>query len=269
MKKIISYLFLPAFFLLPLQSFAFPKIRSMLQPGHAEGNSFRIGPSYGKYFYHMSGPEIYLYRINNGFIDGTARILDVSNKFGSINDFNGFTFIYEMEGYDKGLCMELGWSMRRKATDARYTYDYGPGTPVIDHYEKVKMSTNMVFFSLGYRPPRVPALMMSLGMDMGFLRTKKKVEDATDSNSGKWVPWFHSVKIFDSKNVSPKTPIAAYSFAVSYDISVFTLRLSHTMPLLDGEMLSQTGKYTNIPWSSKVLPIRHTMFSLLFNFNHG
>lgn len=269
MKNLIPRFFVPLFLLLPFCSNAFPKLGAMLQPGHASGNSIRIGPLYGRYFYHMSGPEIYMYRVNNGYIDGTARVLEVSDKFGSANDFSGFSAIYEMEGYDKGLCMEWGWTMRRKASDARYTYDYGPGTPVIEHYEKVKMSTNMVFFTLGYRPPAVPALMMSVGMDMGFLRTKKKVEDASDADSGKWMPWFYNVKIFDRGNVTPKSPIACYSFAVSYDISVFTLRLSHTMPILDGEMLSQTGKYTNLPWSSKVFPVRHTLISLMYNFNHN
>jgi hypothetical protein len=269
MKKIIPRMILPLLLLTSLQVHAFPKLRSTLQPGHAEGNSFRIGPSYGRYFYHLSGPEIYMYRVNNGFEEGTARILEVSDKFGSVNDFGGFSVIYEMEAYDKGLLMEIGWSMRRKSTDARYTYDYGPNTPVIDHYEKVKLSSNMLFFSLGYRPIRVPALMMSFGMDMGFLRTKKKVIDETDATSGKWMPWFYSVKIFDSGKVTAKTPIACSSFALSYDFSAFTLRLSHTMPILDGELLSQTGKYTNIPWSSKVFPMRHTMISLMYNFNHN
>jgi hypothetical protein len=266
MKKITLVPFLLLVLFIPRQVNAIPKMRA-LQPGHAEGNSFRIGPSYGKYFYHQSGPEIYMYRVNNGYAEGTARILEVTDKFGTVNDFMGLTAAYEVAVYDN-MSVELGWSMRRKATDARYTYDNGPNTPVIDHYEKVKMSSNMAFMTIGYRPAKAPALMFGIGMDLGFLRTKRKIVDDTDSNSGKWAPWFYSVKVFGD-GVTAKTPIACYSFVVSYDFSVFTLRLSHTMPLLDGEMLSQTGKYTNIPWSDKVFPMRHTMVSLMYNFNHS
>lgn len=240
---------------------------SSRQSSNGNTTNFRIGPSYGRYFYRMAAPEIYMYRVNNGFASGNYRVLEVTDKFGSLQDFNGFTMVFESVQED-GFTFELGFSMRRKATDARFTYDTGPGTDVIDQYEKVKMSSNAAFLSLGYRPLAAPKLLMGFGMDFGFLRTRRKIENNTDPNSGEWGAWFYTFKIFDSGKVSSKTPIASCTFLLSYDVSVFTLRLSHSIPVLDGNMLSQTGKYTNIPWSGKVLPMRHTMFSLLYNFNH-
>ncbi len=230
-----------------------------------DGSGLRMGYGYGMYTYHMSGPEIYCERRNGIAADTSQSVLEVNEKYGSMNNFHGATISYEMYPYENAkVTAEFGWTMRFKKNSFAYTYEPTPGGTPVKYEEKVKMSTNMAFFNLGYRPTG-GRLKIGVGADLGFLRTKIKYSNAGGEMS-KWEPWFYVMGVIKD-GPQPKTPIAGYSFSASYDFSIFTLRLVHTRPVLDGSMLSSTGKYTNIPWSEKRFPITNTMVSLLLHFN--
>lgn len=227
-----------------------------------DGSGIRVGYSYGMYTYHLSGPEIYCARFNSIALDTSAALISFDDAHGSFQNFHGPSLSWQMESGPGGhICLEIGWNARLRKSDGAYTYN--PGTGPIEYKEKLKMSVNMVYMTIGYRPTG-GRLMFGVGMDLGMLRTKMKYTDAS-GNMTKWEPWFFTMGIL-SKDPKPSTPVAGYTLSISYDISVFTVRVAHTRPLLDGEMNSNTGKYTNIPWSSKRFPITHTMVSLLFHF---
>lgn len=214
----------------------------------------------------MSGPEIYMWRINHGYADGNTRILNVSDKFGSMQNFNGLSIMIENTGKEDKLCYAIGWTMRKKVTDATYTYDYGSSTPEVERTETVKMSTNMYFFSFGYRPGFANSkFQIGLSMDMGFLKTRIKTKDPNSPGS-KWQPWFYTQKVL-SNGITGNTPIAAWGIYASYDLGPLCIRLTHIRPVLDGNLNSQTFKYTNLPSSNKVFPIGNTMISALYSLN--
>lgn len=226
-----------------------------------DGSGIRIGYSYGQYTYHLSGPEIYCARFNTIAQDTSAAIVSFDDAHGSFQNFHGPSVSWQMHSDPSGhICLELGWNARLKRSDGAYTYDVGAGP--MKYEEKLKMSLNMVYMTIGYRPTK-GRLMFGIGMDLGLLRTKKRYTDPSGDFS-KWEPWFFTIGLNKEKKAS--TPVAGYTFSVAYDFSLFTLRVAHTRPILDGDMLSETGKYTNIPWSSKRFPITHTMVSLLIHF---
>lgn len=230
-----------------------------------DGSGWRIGYSYGRYTYQLSAVEIYCAQFNSIAQDTSAALVSFDDAHESFRWFHGPSVSWQMESGPSGhICLELGWNARLRRSDGAYTFDLGQGAGPQKYEEKLKMSMNMVYMTIGYRPTK-GRLMFGAGMDLGMLRTKMKYTDAS-GNMGKWVPWFFTIGIF-SKDPVPTTPIAGYTLSVAYDFSVFTLRLAHTRPVLDGDMLSQTGKYTNLPWSSKRFPLTNTMVSLYFHLN--
>lgn len=218
----------------------------------------RIGFGLGKYTRHVSGPEIYMWRVNNGYADGNKRILEVSDKFGSMQDFKNIHLAYESEDGPGIFTYEFSYSARFKVCDARYTYDNGPATPTGTRFEKTKMTLNTGSFALLLNPPKMNWLRPGVSMDIGFLRTKIKAEDDLAGNSGGWQPWFWSFKLLGS-DITAKAPIAGVSVFAAMDFKVVSLRITHMIPLLNGSHNSETGKYSNIPWSQKVFPIQHTV----------
>jgi hypothetical protein len=218
----------------------------------------RIGFGLGQYTRHVSGPEIYMWRVNNGYSDYNRRILEVSDKFGSMQDFKNIHLAYESEDGPGIFTYEFSYSARFKVCDARFTYDTGPATPTGTRYEKAKMTLNTGSFSLIVNPPKMNWLRPGASMDIGFLRTKIKVEDDLAGNSDGWQPWFWSFKLLGS-DVTPKAPVAGVSVFALMDFKVISLRITHMIPMLNGSLNSETGKYSNIPWSQKVFPIQHTV----------
>lgn len=207
-----------------------------------------------------------MWRTNNGYADGNTRILKVSDKFGSMQNFNGLSLLIENSGKEEQLCYAIGWTMRKRICDATYTYDHGASTPQVERTERVRMSTNMYFFSVGYRPTFAKSkFQVGASMDLGFLKTRIKTKDP-NVNDSKWKPWFYTQKVLGD-GVTGNTPIAAYGFYTSYDLGRLCIRLTHLRSLLDGDLDSQTQKYTNLPYSSKVFPIGSTMISALYSFN--
>jgi hypothetical protein len=231
-----------------------------------DGSGLRIGYSYGMYTYQMSGPEIYCAQFNAIALDTSQALISFDDAHSSFRNFHGASVSYQLEptGTAEKVCLELGWNMRFRSSDGAYTYEPVPGGGSVQYKERLKMSTNMVYMTIGYRPTG-KRLMFGVGMDLGMLRTKRKFTDAGGSMS-KWQPWFFTIGVLRD-DPKPSTPIAAYTLSAAYDFSAFTLRIAHTRPVLDGEMLSQTGKYTNLPWSSKRFPITHTMVSLYLHIN--
>lgn len=230
-------------------------------PAAADYNTpggLRIGFGLGQYTRHVSGPEIYMWRVNNGYADGNKRILDVSDKFGSMQDFKNIHLAFESADGPGIFTYEFSYSARFKVCDARYTYDNGPATPTGTRFEKAKMTLNTGSFALIVNPPKMNWLRPGVSMDIGFLRTKIKVEDDLAGNTDGWQPWFWSFKVLGS-DITPKTPIAGVSVFALMDFNVVSLRITHMVPMLNGSLNSETGKYTNIPWSEKVFPIQHTV----------
>jgi hypothetical protein len=228
-----------------------------------DGSGWRVGYSYGQFTYRLSGIEIYRAQFNSIANDPSAGLVSFDDAHNSFRWFHGPSISWQMES--KGhICLELGWNARLRRSDGAYTYDAGTGQGPQQYEEKVKMSVNMAYMTIGYRPTK-GRLMFGVGMDLGFLRTKRKYTDAAGGFT-KWQPWFFSMSIFGD-DPKPSTPIAGYTLSAAYDFSIFTLRVAHTRPVLDGSMLSQSGKYTNIPWSEKKFPIANTMVSLYFHLN--
>lgn len=251
------------FFLL-LTSPAFARNGLSLFPAAADGaaspGGLRLGFGLGKYTSHVSGPEIYMWRVNNGYADGNKRILEVSDRFGSMQDFKNIHLAMESDGGPGPFTYEFSYSARFKVCDARYTYDTGPNTPTGTRSEKTKMTINTGSFALIFNPSKMNWLRPGVSMDIGFLRTKIKVEDDLAGTTGKWQPWFWSFKVLGS-DITPKTPIAGVSVFAVLDFKVVSLRITHLVPVLNGSLNSETNKYTNIPWSEKVFPIQHTVIS--------
>lgn len=246
-----------------------PRMKLPLLSGSTEKSGLFLGPLYGSYQYHMSGPEIYMWRKNNGYIDvygstGTKRQLEVKDRFGNINNYYGGIIGFRGKGM---LGYSLLWQHQRSVSDIEFTYDNGPSTPVLNYYQKVKMTMNWIVFAFGNQSLLNEKLFLGGSIDIGMLKTVTKIDDEGNPNSdGKWGPWFYSFRVFGD-DVTPRTPIASVSVVASYDFWQFTLRYSHNWGLLNGDMNSQTNKYTNIPWSTKAFPVASNTFSLLYNFN--
>lgn len=247
------------------QFFAKPAATAKARPG-----SFRVGYQYGQYSHRLSGPDIYIWRMNHGFnamnLDKNIRILNVSDEFGTLNDFHGIILMVE-GGYGTNesspVRYEFGWINRHKTTDIKFTYDRGDNTEVIEHYEKLKIRYNSAFMGLGYRP-RNGNLLFGANMDLGVFRTSRKVDNKTMEDKS-WQPWFYTVKVLGD-GVTGMTPVIGYGFFISYDIKRINLRFSQSYGLLNADLNSETGKYTNIPWSSKNFPIQNANLALTFNF---
>jgi hypothetical protein len=265
--------FLHTLFLLILacgQLGAMPAGIKFLRPdSEIDKSGFFVGPLYGMYQYHISGPEIYMWRKNNGYIDpygspSTKRQLEVKDRFGNINHYYGGMIGLRVDG---PISYSLLWQHQRSVSDIEYTYDNGPSTPVYNYYQKVKMTMNWVMFAFGTQALLNRNLFLGGSIDIGMLKTTTKVDDTGNpAEGGKWAPWFYSFKVLGD-GITPRTPIASVSLVGAYDIGKFTLRYSHNWGLLNGDMNSQTNKYTNIPWSSKSFPVASNTFALLYNFN--
>jgi hypothetical protein len=250
-----------------------PKIKQFLSKPMASQKSrpmrFSIGYNYGEYANHLSGPEIYTWRMNHGFnamnLDKNLRILEVTDEFGSLNNFHGIIISLE-NGYgsdeNSPIRYEFGWVNRHKTTDIKFTFDRGDNTEVIEHYEKLKIRYNSAFFGLGYRP-RNGNLFFGANMDLGLFRTSRKVDSKTVEDKS-WQPWFYTPKVIGN-GITGMTPVVGYGFFVSYDISRFNIRLAQSYGLMNADLNSESGKYTNIPWSSKNFPIQNASLALTFN----
>lgn len=217
----------------------------------------RFGYTRGFYRFSMSGPDIYMWRINNGYVPediGVLAIKEVKEPFSQLNQFNSLLAYTEFEG--SGLTAEVGLALRRSATDAVYTVLVTGGVEE-ERREKVKLRYNEVFLTVGYRGPG-SKLYLGVAFDIGMFSAWRKVND------GKWSPWFYSFKILGG-DVTAKTPCAAVSLVASYDISYFTLRVYSQHAMMNPKLNSESGKYTNIPWSQKVFPISHIGLGLMFH----
>lgn len=216
---------------------------------------FKIGYTLGRYAFHQSGPEIYMYRLNNGFSPsgaGTMRYLSIDDRFTPIQDFRGLHVGFESG--ENSFRMEIYFTTRKSISDAKYSYDYGDGTPVVIEHEKVRIRYNAVTLGLGYRFEKLPQVIVGVNADLGILRTERKYES---QEGGKWEPWFYSFKI-SGGGVKPNTPVATYGFFVGFDLGPVSLKLVRNCTFMDGDLNSETFKYTNIPWSSKNFPMANT-----------
>lgn len=216
---------------------------------------FKIGYTLGRYNYHHSGPDIYMYRVNNGLAPSeasTMRIYSIDDKFTPIQSFRGIHVGTEFgEG---GFRTEIYFTTRKSTSDAKYTYDNGDGSPIINEHEKVRMRYNAMTLGIGYRFEKLPQLTLGTCMDLGILRTERKL---SSQEGGKWEPWFYSFKISGS-GVKPNTPVATWGLYAGIDLGPLSFKLVRNFTLLDGDLNSQTFKYTNIPWSSKIFPMANT-----------
>lgn len=216
---------------------------------------YKIGYTLGRYTYHHSGPEIYMYRINNGLVAAdaaTTRFLSIDDTFTPIQSFRGVHL--GLEAGESNLRYEIYFTTRKSTSDAKYTYDNGDGTPVVIEHEKVRIRYNAVTLGIGYRFEKLPQVIIGTSMDLGVLRTEHKLESLPDA---KWEPWFYTFGIFDDE-VKPRTPVATYGLFIGFDLGPVSLKLARNFTLLDGDLNSQTYKYTNIPWSSKNFPMANT-----------
>jgi hypothetical protein len=222
----------------------------------------KIGYTLGQYTYHHSGSDIYMYRINNGFTSqaSTKRIYSVDDQFSPMNFFRGIHIGGELG--DENLRVEIYFTTRKSTSDAKYSYDNGVGTPIIQEHEKVRVRYNALTWGVGYRFEKLPMLTLGACLDIGILRTQIKLGSQDDN---KWYPWFYSFKIFGS-GVKPNTPVATWGLYASFDLGPISFRLNRNFTLLDGDLNSQTFKYTNIPWSSKVFPMANTSLSASIKF---
>ena len=244
--------------------------KRMLSMSGGNTSGLFFGPLYGRYQYHMSGPEIYMWRKNNGYLGtyGTAptdRQLEIKDPFGDINNFYGWTLGFNGEAL---VNYSLLWQHQRSVSDIKYTYDTGPGTGVYNYSQKVKMTINWVSFAMGIRVGAKEKIFLGGSIDIGMLKTVTKIDDEGNPNgSGKWQPWFYSFKVLGS-GITPRTPVAAVSVIASYDIGPLTLRYSHNWGILNGDLNSETNKYTNIPWSSKFFPVAANTIALTYNLSN-
>ncbi|RYD83686.1 MAG: hypothetical protein EOP53_00070, partial [Sphingobacteriales bacterium] len=181
----------------------------------------RVGYNYGRYSNHLSGPEIYMWRINHQFNafnqNPNFRILEVTDEFSTLNDFNGLSLGLEIgsgSNNSNPLRVEFGWNNRHKTSDVRLKYDLGENTPAIDYYEKVKIRYNAVNVGLGYRP-KLGNFYFGAGMDLGLFLTKRKIDAVNVTDKG-WNPWFYTFKVFGD-GTTGKTPVVGYSIFASYD----------------------------------------------------
>lgn len=247
-----------------------PPRKRLQKMSTANASGLFFGPVYGRYQYHMSGPEIYMWRKNNGYLGtyGSAppdRQLEIKDRFGDINNFYGLTLGFNGEGM---VNYSLLWQHQRSVSDINYTYDTGPGTGVYNYSEKVKMTINWVSFAMGIRAGAREKLFLGGSIDIGMLKTVTKIDDEGNPNGGgKWQPWFYSFKVLGS-GITPRTPVAAVGVIASYDIGPLTLRYSHNWGMLNGDMNSETNKYTNIPWSTKFFPVAANTIALTFNLGN-
>lgn len=225
---------------------------------------FKIGYTIGRYTYHHSGPEIYMYRANNGLAaagaDNTMRILGVDDKFTPMQTFRGICIGAEIG--EENLRLELYFTTRKSTSDIKYTFDNGIGTPVVDYHEKVRMRFNAMSLGLGYKFTKLPQLTMGVCADLGILRTQKKVA----SESGDWEPWFYSFPLKDGNPPKPTTPVITYGLYVCVDLGPLSFKLNQNFTLLDGDLNSETYKYTNIPFSSKNFPMANTSLTASVKF---
>ncbi len=223
----------------------------------AGSGGLRFGYTRGFYRFSMSGPEIYMWRVNNGYAPenlGVLGIKEVIEPFGQLNQFNSIQAYTEFEG--SGLTAEVGLVLRRSATSAVYTV-LAPSGLEEEWTEKVKLRYNEVFLTVGYRAPQ-SKLYLGAGLDIGIFSALHKI------NGSKWSPWFYAFKIIGG-DITARTPCAAVSLVASYDISYFTLRVYSQHAMLNPTLNSESGKYTNIPWSKKVFPIAHVGVGLMFH----
>ncbi len=216
---------------------------------------FKIGYTLGRYTYHQSGPDIYMYRVNNGLASSeasTMRIYSIDDKFTPIQSFRGIHVGTEFgEG---GFRTEIYFTTRKSTSDAKYTYDNGDGSPIINEHEKVRIRYNAMTLGIGYRFEKLPLLTLGTSMDLGILRTERKL---SSQEGGKWEPWFYSFKISGS-GVKPNTPVATWGLYAGIDLGPLSFKIAKNFTLLEGDLNSQTFKYTNIPWSSKIFPMANT-----------
>lgn len=232
-------------------------VNSVYADSPAGYGGLRFGYTRGFYRFSMSGPEIYMWRINNGYAPedlGVLGIKAVKDPFGQLNQFNSAQAYMEFEG--SGLTAEFGLAIRRSATSAVYTVVKSGGAEE-EWREKVKLKYNEIFLTVGYRAPQ-SKLYLGAGLDIGMFSALHKINDS------KWSPWFYAFKIFGG-DITARTPCAAVSLVASYDISYFTLRIYSQHAMMNPTLNSESGKYTNIPWSTKVFPIAHFGVGLMFH----
>lgn len=219
----------------------------------------KIGYTVGHYRYQMSGPDVYMYRANNGlasaFADTSMHITAITDKFTPIDNFRGINI-----GFESGdeARVELWWTTRKSTSDVAYNYYSSTDFVVKEHREKVRVRYNAVTLAIGKRFGKSKRLTLGGCTDIGVLRVEKKVEGVTKG----WDPWFWNFAIFDKTKLKPNTPVVTYGFYAAYDIGPLAFRVNTNFTLLDGTMNSQTYKYTNIPWSTKVFPMANTSFTV-------
>jgi hypothetical protein len=223
----------------------------------------RIGYTVGTYTYRHSGADVYFYRINNGFTPAAAspdspQILTTEKPFKSVQNFRGIHIGGEIT--EENYQMEVYFTTRKATTDARYTFNNGPGTPIQTEHEQIRMRYNSLTFALGYPFKKVP-IAVGMCMDIGSLRTQHKFE----THGNKWQNWFFTYKII-SGDETPKTPVATYGAYLNIYIGRFMIKVNQNFALLDGDLNSQSYKYTNLPTSSKVFPMANTSISATFKF---
>lgn len=244
-------------FIVALTVLLLGNVNSVYADSPAGHGGLRFGYTRGFYRFSMSGPEIYMWRINNGYVPENLLVLaikEVKEPFGQLNQFNSFQAYTEFEG--SGLTAEAGLAVRRSSTEAVYTV-ITPGGAEEEWREKVKLRYNEIFLTVGYRAPQ-SKLYLGVGLDIGMFSALHKINDS------KWSPWFYAFKIFGG-DITARTPCAAVSLVASYDISYFTLRVYSQHAMMNPTLNSDSGKYTNIPWSTKVFPIAHFGVGLMFH----
>lgn len=255
--------FLRIFFMLIFSSaflpgWSFSGIQNALMAVSPAGSGgIHFGYARGMYTHRLSGPEIYTWRINNGYkpedVTG-AGITEVKNKFGSLQQFNSFQAYAEFSG--SGLDAEIGINVRRKTTSGVYMLAPGNNGAPVERTEKLKIKYNEIFLTVGHR---FDALYLGLSLDIGMFGAFRKVNDE------KWAPWFYRPKLLGS-GYTGKNPVAGYSLIVAYDISVFTLRFQWQGAMMNAHLDSSTGKDSVLPVSTKLFPIGNASVGLLFHF---
>lgn len=223
---------------------------------------FKVGYSIGQYVFHLSGPEIYMHLKNNGFQTpdepGNIRIHSIDDRFTPLQTFRGLSIGPEIES-GSGMRVELIFTTRKNTSDCKYTYDTGEGTPVIQHHERVRIRYNALTFGYGYKFEKLRRLTVGTNMDIGILRTEKKV--LSEDGDGKWYPWFYSFKILGD-GIKPNAPVATWGLYFNYDLGPLQFKFNKNFSVLDGGLLSQTNKDSVIPWSEKKFPLSSNTITL-------